>query len=330
MKFVLIDFTQKKSEQAISRNVDPFLYSVLIEFAMTTGSGTVQICPPARVVESHSIKIDEYIGNVAGLKNPNLSACVVRVSEPAEEAWQSPEFDEYVIVLEGTIQIHTTTNSATGDITRSVQEVKAGHAFFLPKGQRAKFVWPGPCTYIPLCLPAFTPENCKREVPDSEILPTAKTPEALFKLKQLHLQNEFPTVYHAAEKELWEAAKSNSETFYYPPTFDQDKKITHGSSSRAPEKLFKTLNHFYKDRSPPNREWVLLEMTVESLRDHGVETVIEGPAAVGDTRIDETDKSKLFPHIRGGIPVKAVLREYGIERNLKDGEFLKVQVVEEI
>ena len=45
----------------------------------------------------------QYFGNVGSPGLPaDMSACVCTVSAPCEEAFQAPDFDEYVIVLEGT------------------------------------------------------------------------------------------------------------------------------------------------------------------------------------------------------------------------------------
>lgn len=43
--------------------------------------------------------------------------------------------------------------------------------------------WPGPCKYIPICTPAYTPATSHRE----EGAPrAAKSPEAMSRLRQLH------------------------------------------------------------------------------------------------------------------------------------------------
>ena len=63
-------------------------------------------------------------------------------------------------------------------------KVKAGKGCFLPKGTRVKWIWNGPCKYVPICLPAFTPDNCGREEEHGNHL--AKTSDAMDKLRALH------------------------------------------------------------------------------------------------------------------------------------------------
>ena len=58
----------------------------------------------------------------------------------------------YVIVLEGKIELHVTVDEvAPGEPTEEIITVEAGSSVFLPKGTRVKFVWPGPCKYVPWC-----------------------------------------------------------------------------------------------------------------------------------------------------------------------------------
>ena len=121
----------------------------------------IQSCKP--VVVGKTIQIDEYFGNVANtgplLKLSAsacapLSACVVTVHEASEEAWQTPLFAEYVLVLSGKVELVT----ADG-----VHTLTSGQGASLPAGLRVKWQWPGPCRYVPICLPGFTPRNCGRE-----------------------------------------------------------------------------------------------------------------------------------------------------------------------
>jgi hypothetical protein len=107
----------------------------------------------------------------------------VVISEPSEEAWQTPAFDEYVLVLEGTVQLKHSDGS--------IVTVNAGEGAFLPKGLRVKWVWPGPARYIPICLPAFTPENCGREEEAGNHM--AKSSAAMDKLRALHANSQNAT-----------------------------------------------------------------------------------------------------------------------------------------
>jgi hypothetical protein len=43
--------------------------------------------------------------HVHSTADASLSACVVTVEHASEEAWQAPDFDEYVLVLEGKVEL---------------------------------------------------------------------------------------------------------------------------------------------------------------------------------------------------------------------------------
>lgn len=251
------------------------------------------------VVETDSVKVLEYVGRVASQES-RLSACVVTRKEASEEPYQCPMFDEYILVLEGSMEM------VKEDET--VVRIEAGNGAMLRANTRVKWRWPGKCTYVPICVPAFSPELCKRE-DDTEA--TAKERE------QLHYKSLFPYVYHVALKDRWEAAKGSNQT-YYPPTFEKDGNFTHATAD--PARLIEVLNHFYKTQPG---EWLCLQMTVESLEAEGVKTVFESAAPVGAVpAIGGGDQ--LFPHILGGIPPSAVSGTMPVVRNPDDGTFLDI------
>lgn len=125
------------------------------------------------VVKAGPLTITEYFGNVAS-KDPTLSACLASVTGTCEEAYQAPEFDEYVLVLSGEVHL------LFGDGTKKI--VKAKEGVFLQAGLRVKWTWSGPCEYVPICLPSFTPFNCHREAEDGAV----KDAEAMQRLHELH------------------------------------------------------------------------------------------------------------------------------------------------
>lgn len=97
--------------------------------------------------------------------------------QATKESPQKPAFDEYVLVLEGEVHI------MHGDGLKQCVVVKAGEGLVLPANTRVQWVWPGPCKYVPICLPAFSPSNCGREEAAG---PVAKTEESMDRLRQLH------------------------------------------------------------------------------------------------------------------------------------------------
>ena len=54
-----------------------------------------------------------------------------------------------------------------GDGTETT--VGAGKSILLKAGERVKWTWPGPCKYVPICIPGFTPDNCHREADEAAV-----------------------------------------------------------------------------------------------------------------------------------------------------------------
>ena len=99
--------------------------------------------------------IDEYIGRVNS-QTSGLSVAHMRSPEGWMEPAQSPEFDEFTIVLKG---------SLTVEHKGGLMEVKAGQAVIAHRGERVRYSTPkaGGAEYIAVCLPAFSPETVHRE-----------------------------------------------------------------------------------------------------------------------------------------------------------------------
>ena len=99
--------------------------------------------------------IEEYIGRV---NTKTSGASVARMRSPAgwEEPGQTPEFDEFTVVLKGTLQVKTRTE---------LLEVKAGQAVIVKAGEWVQYSSPaeGGAEYIAVCLPAFSPETVHRD-----------------------------------------------------------------------------------------------------------------------------------------------------------------------
>jgi len=126
------------------------------------------------VVKAPALTITEHFGNVAS-KDSNLSACVSNVGEACSEAWQQPEFAEWVLVLSGTLHL---------EHAEGTTKVPAGSGVFLAANERVKWVWPEACVYVPICMPAFTPDGCRREPEEG----SAKDvdPQTMTNLHELH------------------------------------------------------------------------------------------------------------------------------------------------
>jgi mannose-6-phosphate isomerase-like protein (cupin superfamily) len=99
--------------------------------------------------------IEEYIGRV----NSGTSALsIARMKSPGGwvEPGQTPEFDEYTLVLRGTLRVTTREGSL---------DVGAGQAVIVKAGEWVQYSTPGNegAEYIAACLPAFSPETVHRD-----------------------------------------------------------------------------------------------------------------------------------------------------------------------
>ena len=99
--------------------------------------------------------IEEYVGRV----NSGESALsVAKMDAPGgwTEPFQTPDFDEFTLVLRGTVRVE----HADG-----VVEVKAGQAVVTRAGERIRYSTPEGegAEYVAICLPAFGPELAHRD-----------------------------------------------------------------------------------------------------------------------------------------------------------------------
>ena len=100
-------------------------------------------------------KIEEYVG-VVNSETTELS--IARMISPSGwvEPGQTPEFDEYTVVLKGLLQAKTEDD---------IFEIQAGQAFIAPAGQWVQYSTPGAegAEYIAVCRPAFSPQTVHRD-----------------------------------------------------------------------------------------------------------------------------------------------------------------------
>ena len=99
-------------------------------------------------------QIEEFIGAV---NSGTTSVSISRMRSPMgwEEPGQTPDFDEYSVVLAGTLQVETRDG---------VLEVGAGQAVITSAGEWVRYSTPdGPAEYISVCLAAFTPDTVHRD-----------------------------------------------------------------------------------------------------------------------------------------------------------------------
>lgn len=114
--------------------------------------------PAPTIIEAAGNKpkiIEEYIGRV---NSGDEAVSVARMKSPPGwvEPGQTPEFDEYTVVLRGMLRV----SSASGD-----QDVRAGQAIITRKGEWVRYSTPEPegAEYVAVCLPAFAPASVHRD-----------------------------------------------------------------------------------------------------------------------------------------------------------------------
>jgi len=98
--------------------------------------------------------IDEYVGRVNS-QEPRLSVAHMRSPAGWTEPGQTPEFDEYTLVLHGRLHVRH---------KNGVLEVAAGQAVVTSPGEWVQYSTPDEATeYVAICLPAFSPETVHRD-----------------------------------------------------------------------------------------------------------------------------------------------------------------------
>ena len=99
--------------------------------------------------------IQEFVGRV---NTKTEAASIARMKSPGGwvEPGQTPEFDEYTLVLAGMLRL----KSRDGTL-----DVRAGQAVITHSGEWVQYSTPEPegAEYIAVCLPAFSPANVHRD-----------------------------------------------------------------------------------------------------------------------------------------------------------------------
>jgi mannose-6-phosphate isomerase-like protein (cupin superfamily) len=100
-------------------------------------------------------RIEEFIGRV---NSETKEVSIAKMTSP--QGWieprQKPDFDEYTVVLKGTLILKLKDKQI---------EVKAGEAVIVGKNESVQYSTPyeGGAEYIAVCLPAFSSEMVHRE-----------------------------------------------------------------------------------------------------------------------------------------------------------------------
>ena len=109
------------------------------------------------IIESAGNKpkvIEEYVGRVNSGTN---SISIAKMSSPSgwKEPGQKPQFDEYTIVLRGTLKVESRTETLI---------IKEGEAVIVNSGEWVRYSTPNEgAEYIAICLPAFSLDIVNRD-----------------------------------------------------------------------------------------------------------------------------------------------------------------------
>ena len=98
-------------------------------------------------------KIEEYVGRV---NTHTEDVSIARMVSPPGwvEPGQTPEFDEWSVVLNGSLRVETREGTL---------DVHPGSAYHSEKGQWVRFSTPQGAEYLSVCLPAFSPQTVRRD-----------------------------------------------------------------------------------------------------------------------------------------------------------------------
>lgn len=99
--------------------------------------------------------IDEHVGRVT-TRTDALSIAHMRSPGGWVEPGQRPEFDEYTLVLRGTLRV---------EHANGVLDVHAGQTVVTRAGEWIRYSTPGDegAEYVAVCLPAFSPDTVHRD-----------------------------------------------------------------------------------------------------------------------------------------------------------------------
>ena len=99
--------------------------------------------------------IDEYIGRVNS-GSSEVSIAHMRSPEGWIEPGQTPDLDEYTLVLKGTLRV---------EHRDGLIDVQTGQAVVCRKGEWVRYSTPEPggAEYIAVCVPAFSIESVHRD-----------------------------------------------------------------------------------------------------------------------------------------------------------------------
>jgi mannose-6-phosphate isomerase-like protein (cupin superfamily) len=110
------------------------------------------------IVEAAGIppkRIEEFFGR-ENSRTESISIAQMKSPGGWKEPGQTPEFDEYTVVLKGALHVQLRDGQF---------DVRAGQAILVRKGEWVQYSSPAQdgAEYMAICLPAFSPETVHRD-----------------------------------------------------------------------------------------------------------------------------------------------------------------------
>lgn len=97
--------------------------------------------------------IHEYFGRV-NTGQRDISIAVMQAPAGWSEPFQTPEFNEYTVVLEGDLTVEYDGGAVT---------LTSGQAIVTESGERVRYSTRDGAYYVAICVPAFAPETVHRD-----------------------------------------------------------------------------------------------------------------------------------------------------------------------
>ncbi len=117
----------------------------------------VHIIAPTRITAAGNKPklIDEFVGRV-NTGTGDVSVAHMRSPSGWIEPGQTPDFDEFTVVLRGALRVTHRDGSF---------DVRAGEAVQARRGEWVQYSTTGPdgAEYIAVCVPAFSPDTVRRD-----------------------------------------------------------------------------------------------------------------------------------------------------------------------
>jgi quercetin dioxygenase-like cupin family protein len=97
--------------------------------------------------------IREHVGR---LNTATTAVSLARMSSPPgwAEPWQMPDFDEWTLVLSGSLVVEDDDGTHVA---------AAGETVHAPRGERVRYSTPHGAEYVAVCVPAFAPNLVRRD-----------------------------------------------------------------------------------------------------------------------------------------------------------------------